>query len=71
MVSDGKIYKDASKVRAVDGKVQVDGPDAVDVDLTPEAAEETSDRLIHEAIRASGQRRMKQLEEKSKGSGAP
>ncbi len=44
----------------------VDGPDSVDVELTPEAAEETSDRLINEAIRASGQRRMKELAEKQK-----
>ena len=64
MVGDGKIYKDASEVRAVDGKVEVDGPDSVDVTLTPEAAEETSDRLIKEAIRASGQRRMKELSER-------
>ena len=66
MVSDGKIYKEASDVQAVDGKVVVDGPDSVDVELTPEAAEETSDRLINEAIRASGQRRMKELAEEQK-----
>jgi hypothetical protein len=66
MVSDGKIYKEASDVHAVDGKVVVDGPDSVDVELTPEAAEETSDRLINEAIRANGQRRMKELAEKRK-----
>ncbi len=64
MVSDGKVYKEASEVRAVDGKVVVDGPDSVDVELSPEAAEETSDRLINEAIRASGQRRLKELAEK-------
>ena len=66
MVSDGKVYKEASDVQAVDGKVVVDGPDSVDVELTPEAAEETSDRLINEAIRASGQRRMKELADKQK-----
>ena len=66
MTNDGKTYKEASDVHAVDGKVEVDGPDSVDVTLTPEAAEETSDRLINEAIRASGQRRMKELAEQPK-----
>ena len=61
MIDDRKIYEEPSEVRAVDGKVEVDGPDAVDVDLTPEAAEETSDLLIKEAARAAGQRRMKDL----------
>jgi hypothetical protein len=61
MTSDGKTYQDPSDVQAVDGNVQVDGPDAVDVILTPEAAEETSERLIKEAMRAAGQRRLKDL----------
>jgi len=39
-----KIYSDASKGEAEDGSVVVDGPDGVDVKLTPEAAAETSDR---------------------------
>ena len=67
MIDDRKIYEEPSEVRAVDGKVEVDGPDAVDVDLTPEAAEETSDRLIKEAARAAGQRRMKDLAHHPKG----
>lgn len=66
MSSDRKIYKEASDVHAVDGKVELVGPDGVDVALTPEAAEETSDRLINEAIRASGQRRMKELAQQPK-----
>jgi hypothetical protein len=52
------VYPDPSKVSAADGAVEVDGPDAVDVTMTPEAAEETSDRLIDEAVRARGQRRL-------------
>jgi len=36
------IYDDPSSVAAVDGAVELDGPDAVDVAMTPEAAEETS-----------------------------
>lgn len=55
------IYQEPSDVRADDGKVDVDGPDHVDVSLTPEAAEETSERLAHEAIKARGQRRLKDL----------
>lgn len=53
------VYEDASEVAAVDGAVELDGPDAVDVAMTPEAAEETSDRLADQAIKARGQRRMK------------
>lgn len=55
------IYEDASVVRAVDGRVDVDGPDHVDVTMTAEAAEETSERLLHEAFKARGQRRLKRL----------
>ena len=55
------IYEKPSKVRAVDGAVEVDGPDQVHVGLTPEAAEETSERLSDEAIRARGQRRLKDM----------
>lgn len=52
-------YDEPSNVAAVDGAVEVDGPDAVDVALTPEAAEETSERLLGQAFKARGQRRMK------------
>jgi hypothetical protein len=45
----------------VDGAVQLDGPDAVDVAMAPEAAEETSERLEKEAIKARGQRRFSKL----------
>lgn len=55
----GIIYDEPSDVSAVDGAVEVDGPDAVDVILTPEAAEETSERLLGEAFKARGQRRLK------------
>ena len=40
------IYDEPSDVRAVDGSVKLDGPDAVDVTVTAEAAEEISDRLL-------------------------
>ena len=64
MTNDDEIYREASEVEAVDGNVEVDGPDSVDVTLTPEAAEETSDRLLKEAARAAGQRRLKDLPHK-------
>ncbi len=37
-----------------DGNVAIEGPDGVDVRLTPEAALETSDRLLDGATEAHG-----------------
>ena len=54
-MSDKTIYDEASNVDAEDGIVTVNGPDAVDVRLTPEAAEETSERLTEGALKARGQ----------------
>lgn len=59
MTRKSPVYDDASDVAAVEGSVELDGPDAVDVAMTPEAAEETSDRLSSEAMKARGQRRLK------------
>ena len=56
-----KIYDTPSEVDARDGVVIIDGPDAVAVLLTPEAAEETSHRLLDGACRAQGQQLGKQL----------
>jgi hypothetical protein len=53
------LFDEPSEVKAVDGKVEVDGPDAVDVALTPAAAIETSDRLLRGAFKAGGQKRLK------------
>ena len=50
-----KIHDEASKVDAADGVVAVDGPDGVAVRMTPDAASETSDRLLRGAIEARGQ----------------
>lgn len=58
MASKSPIYDEPSAVAAVDGAVELDGPDAVDVSLTPEAAEETGERMVEEAVRARGQRRL-------------
>ncbi len=52
---ENKLYEQPSSVTAEDGKVLVDGPDAVDVALTPEAALETSDRLLKGGLAARGQ----------------
>lgn len=49
-------YDEPSVVTAKDGEVHVDGPDAVDVALTPEAAAESGERLIEQAATAAGQR---------------
>lgn len=56
-----KLYDEATDVTAQDGEVILDGPDAVDVKVTPEAAEETADNLIEGAVKARGQRRLKGL----------
>jgi len=53
-----KPYSDPSQVEAKNGAVAVRGPDEVDVDMTPEAAEETAERLTDEAVKARGQRRL-------------
>ena len=55
-MTDETIYDQPSKVDAEDGVVTVDGPDAVDVKLTPDAARETSDRLLHGSMKAQGQK---------------
>lgn len=49
---DKPVYDEPSKVDAEDGAVAVKGPDQVDVELTPEAAEETSNRLLEGSLRA-------------------
>ena len=54
-----KIYRQPSSVTARDGDVLVDGPDDVDVALSPEAAEETSNRLLESSMKARGQRHLK------------
>jgi hypothetical protein len=52
------VYTDASEVDAVEGAVEMDGPDNVNIAMTPEAAEETSERLTDQAVKARGQRRL-------------
>jgi hypothetical protein len=52
---DGLIHNDPSKTEAEEGVVLVDGPNGVAVALTPEAAIETSDRLLFAAEQAKAQ----------------
>lgn len=56
---DKKIYDEPTDVTAKDGNVVLDGPDHVDVAVTPEAAVETGERLIDKAAHAAGQRRLR------------
>lgn len=55
------IFDDPSEVQAVDGTVEVEGPDQVDVAMTPDAAEETSERLLGQSFKARGQKRLDRL----------
>jgi len=48
-------YDEPSEVTAEEGEVLVNGPDGVAVSLTPEAAGETSQRLLYGAAEAKGQ----------------
>ena len=54
-MQDREIYDEPSDVEAEDGVVVVSGPNAVDVRMTPDAAEETSQRLLTGALKARGQ----------------
>ena len=49
-------HQKASDVFAEDGEVHIDGPGGTAVSMTPEAAAETSDRLLHAATKAAGQK---------------
>lgn len=53
---DLEVYDEPSLVDADGGNVRQKGPDAVDVRMTPAAAEETSERLLQGAMKARGQR---------------
>lgn len=61
-----KLYDEATAVTAKDGEVILDGPDAVDVKITPEAAVDTAEKLMEGAAIAAGQRRLKDLRHKPK-----
>jgi len=56
-----QVETEPSKVTARDGVVAVLGPDGVDVAMTPQAAEETSQRLLEGAAQALGQDRVEAM----------
>ena len=60
-MTDEQVYDEPTEVTAKDGKVILDGPDHVDVSVTPEAAEQSAENLVEGAVRARGQRRLKSL----------
>lgn len=59
-------YSKPSEVTTDEGRVLVDGPDGVDVALTPEAALETGGRLMDEAAKAAGEPREKEIDHRPK-----
>jgi hypothetical protein len=60
-MSKDQVYDAPSQVSAEHGNVVVEGPDSVAVHMTPEAAAETSHRLLGGAVEAQGQRVRKRL----------
>ena len=62
---DERIYNEPSKVTAEDGAVEVDGPDGVEVKLTADAADETSQRLLDAAMKVRGQKRIASLKRRN------
>jgi len=66
MSNKNETYAKASDVIAEGGRVLVDGPDGVDVALTPEAAIESGQRMIEEGLRAHGQSREKTIDRRPK-----
>ena len=55
MSSEPELFDEPTEVSAKGGEVILDGPDGVDVKLTPAAARETSNRLWDGAAKAKGQ----------------
>ena len=66
MNEDEKTYAEPSEVTAEAGTVHIEGPDSINVTLTPEAAEETSNRLLEGAFKARGQRHLKDYPHQAK-----
>jgi hypothetical protein len=53
-----------SEVTAEDGEVLMDGPGSLAISFTPDAAIETSQRLLDGGLTAQGQRVRKRLKDK-------
>ena len=54
-MTDEQIHDKPSQVDADEGIVSVKGPDGVDLQMTPDAADETSYRMFRGALKARGQ----------------
>ena len=54
-----QVHDQPSEISAEDGVVLADGPGGLAISFTPEAAEETSERLLFGAMTAQAQRREK------------
>jgi hypothetical protein len=52
----GKVYDIPSDVEAEEGQVMMEGSDGACISFTPNAAVETSDRLLVGGMKAEGQR---------------
>ncbi len=61
-----KVYEQPSAVTAEEGDVLVEGPDSISIALTPEAAEETSNRLLEGSMKARGQRHLRKYPHRAK-----
>ncbi|UUR09344.1 hypothetical protein M1K48_06955 [Sphingomonas glaciei] len=59
-------YDEATEVTTEEGRVLLDGPDGVDVALTPDAALETGNRLIEGAAEAVGKERFAKMDHRPK-----
>jgi len=62
-----RTYDEPSVIGAEQGEVIVDGPDGVAVSLTPDAAIETSERLLDGALTARGQQLAEEGRRKARG----
>lgn len=66
MTKETETYNRATEVTTEEGRVLLDGPDGVDVALTPEAALETGNRLIEGAAEAVGKKHFAKMDQRSK-----
>jgi hypothetical protein len=66
MSKETQTYNKATEVTTEEGRVLLDGPDGVDVALTPDAALETGNRLIEGAAEAVGKEHFAKMDHRPK-----
>jgi hypothetical protein len=66
MTKETETYNKATEVTTEEGRVLLDGPDGVDVALTPDAALETGHRLVEGASEAVGKDRFAKMDQRPK-----